>query len=363
MKNYKTAAIALGLIALASCADKASIKGVVAGAPERDIVVRQLNINTFSTLDTVKTGKDGSFSYSLKVSDGQPEFVYLFLGDKRIAALLLEKGETARVEADTLGTYSVSGSEGSAKLQEVEKAYTDFVRGMAKTTDARTLGRVYVDHYRSSVKYIMENPFSLTTVPVLFEAVNNLPVFSQATDAILFRNAADSLDTVYPDSRYVKALRKEAERREKEMKLNLMLSGVEKKSYPVISAPDINGRSVSIDSLGAKAILVHFWDASNAAQKMLNIEVLKPVYDEFHAKGLEIYSVCVSPDKAEWAGVVKAQELPWVNVNDGLGTASPMISVYNLGEVPTTFLIADGEIVTEPASGKEGIRALLKKLL
>jgi hypothetical protein len=69
------------------------------------------------------------------------------------------------------------------------------------------LGKVYIDYYRSRVLYIMQNSRSLTVVPVLFQSLTEtLPVFGQATDAIHFNNAADTLETVYPDSKYVKAL-------------------------------------------------------------------------------------------------------------------------------------------------------------
>ena len=120
MKNYKITALALSVLALASCADKAQFKGVLTGAPGRQIIVKELAVNVFNVLDTIKTSSDGSFSYKLDVAEGQPEFVYLFCGDTRVAAMLLEKGEKAEIVADTLGNYTVSGSEGSEKLRQVE---------------------------------------------------------------------------------------------------------------------------------------------------------------------------------------------------------------------------------------------------
>ena len=117
MKNYnKLFALALAALALAACGEKASIRGTLADGAEKNVIVKQLDINVYRSIDTLKTGKDGSFRYSLDVKKGQPEFIYLFYGDTRIAALLLEAGETAVVKADTLGRYSVEGSKGSADL-------------------------------------------------------------------------------------------------------------------------------------------------------------------------------------------------------------------------------------------------------
>lgn len=362
MKNCKIIALALSVLALASCADKAQFKGVLTGAPDRQIVVKELAVNVYNVLDTIRTSADGTFSYKLDVAEGQPEFVYLYYGDTRVAALLLEKGEKAEIVADTLGNYTVSGSEGSEKLLQVEKAYADFVRSMVSTEDPKALTQIYVKHYRESIKYLMENPFSMTIVPVLFEKVNNLPVFSQVSDALHFRRAADSLATVYPESAFVKALDAEATRRQNELQLNSMLNGAPERSFPDFSAPDINGNKIALSDVDAKAILFHVWDASDAAQKMFNNEILLPLYEDFHSKGLEIYSVCIS-GKAEWAGVVKAQNLPWINVNDGRGAASPVVILYNIDRTPTTLVIAKGELFTEPISGLDDLRAKLNVIL
>ena len=208
MKNCnKLFALALAALTLAACGEKASIRGTLADGAEKNVIVKQLDINVYRSIDTLKTGKDGSFRYSLDVKKGQPEFIYLFYGDTRIAALLLEAGETAVVKADTLGRYSVEGSKGSADLAVVDKAYADFLAALEAHRDTPTeMTRDYIKHYRESVRYVMEHPYSLTTVPVFFEYLGEAPIFSQATDGILFRKGADSLKTVYPDSRYVKAL-------------------------------------------------------------------------------------------------------------------------------------------------------------
>ena len=114
MRNYnKFLAFALAALALTACGEKARIRGTVAGLSDKPLVVKQLDINTYRTLDTIKTRTDGSFRYDVKVAKGQPEFIYLFYGDTRVAAFLLEQGETALVEADTLGRYTVTGSAGS----------------------------------------------------------------------------------------------------------------------------------------------------------------------------------------------------------------------------------------------------------
>ena len=123
-------------------------------------------------------------------------------------------------------------------------------------------------------------------------------------------------------------------------------------SYPDITLPDISSKPVTLSSVDSKLVLVHFWDASNAAQKMFNVEALLPLYEEFHSKGLEIYSICLDTDKAEWGSTVTAQKLPWINVNDGKGANCPAVTLYSVANLPTSFFIREGELVTDTGSIK-----------
>ena len=366
MKNCnKFLALALAALSLAACADKAHIRGTLADAPDRQIVVKLLDINVYKDLDTIKTRADGSFRYDVPVKAGDPEFIYLFYGDTRVGALLLEKGETATVQADTLGHYTVSGSKGSEELAQVDKAAADFLAALDSHVDTPIeMTRDYLKHYRESMKYVMSHPYSLTSVPVLFERLGEASIFATNTDAIIFRNTADSLATVYPESRYVKALAKEADRRMKLFEMASRVSEAPEAPFPDIVMPDINGERKALSEVDAKVILVHFWDATDAAQKMLSIDQLLPIYKEFHSRGFEIFSICVTPDKPEWASSVLAQKLPWINVNDGLGGASPAVYTYGVTQLPDSFLIINGELNTTPISGGiEGLRKVLTKQL
>lgn len=363
MKSYKIVAFALAALALSSCAPKAHVKGTIDAPEGSRLVVSRLEVGSLSVLDTLAVKADGSFSYTLPVAKGQPEFVYLSYGPVKVASLLLEAGETAVVKADTLGHYSVEGSEGSARMQQLDERFAGIVKVFATETDPAAITKAYVDYYRASVRYIISNPFSLTSIPVLYEQINNLPVFSQATDAIHFRAVADSLAKVYPESRYVKALAKEADRRQMQLNVSTRLQNAGSVGYPDLNMPDVKGVKTALSSLDAKVVLIHFWDASDPAQKMMNIETILPVYNEYHSRGFEVYSVCLSTDKKQWADAVSAQNLPWVNVNDGLGANSPSVVLYNVSGLPLAYVIASGEIVSEPVKDAAGLRKLLARLL
>ena len=191
----------------------------------------------------------------------------------------------------------------------------------------------------------MENSFSLTAVPVFYQNLgDNLPVFGQSTDAIHFRNVADSLETVYPDSKYVKSLRKEAERRFGYLQLAERIAAAEPVDYPDIELADRNGQQHKLSEVDSKVVLIYFWSAVVPTQTMFNLDVLKPLYDEFHKKGFEIYQVSYDEREHFWQQEVLA--FPWVCVRDSRGGASPYLPLFNIQSIPTFFLLnKENEVV------------------
>jgi len=360
MKSFRTAVgAALSVALIVSCSKGATINGTVKDAPESDIVVSMLDVNKYKVLDTVKTSSTGAFKYSVEVEKGQPQFIYLFKDGKRIGSMLVRKGEKIQLTTDTQGHCSVTGSPESAKLLQVEGDQADFANSFAslaaKLADLpvdspeaaqarRDLTKQYISYYRSRVKYVMENPKSLTVIPVLYQDIEGTPVFGQATDVIHFRNCRDSLLTVYPDSKYVKALSEEVNRRENIFKVNSKMREAQQAGFVDLSLPDAKGEKVSLSSVKGKVVMVYFWRSGATEQKMFNLDVMKPIYDAYHPKGLEIYAVSLDTDKTTWATVVRTQQLPWVNVCDGLGMASPAAALYNVGSVPTVYFIVDGDM-------------------
>jgi len=378
MKSSKLIAFCLTALAVVSCGKPAKIKGTLTGAPGSQIVVKLLDVNTYKVLDTINVDKSCNFSYKVDVAEGQPEFVYLFREGTKIASLILLPGDKVGIEADTLGNYTVTGSEESVKLQEVEKKYSAFLAEVISTYDKaqnaaneaeerminKNISRKYVEYYRDAVKYVVANPKSMSSVNVLFQKVSeSFPIFSRTTDAMHFSNVADSLKTLYPESKYVKALEKEAQKRFSNLSISNQISNASEIGYPDLNLPNVNGDKVALSSIDSKVILVHFWTPSNAAQVLFNTEVLLPLYKQYHSKGLEIYGVAIDVDKASWATVVKNQDLPWVNVCDGLGSSSPSLSFFNVMAIPETFVISDGSLATDQLPDGNALKKYLDRKL
>lgn len=375
MSRYsKLFAFSAAALMTVACARTARIDAVISDADSLDIVVKVLDVNRFEVLDTVALDANGKFTYKVEVKKGQPEFVYLFNGDTKLASMILSTGDRVSVVADTTGRYTIEGSEESLKLAQVEQDYakalariTALARRVEESVNAdyalglrQQMGKEYVDYYRSRVRYVMDNSRSLSVIPVFYQTFGpDFPVFGQVTDAIHFRNIADSLSLVYPDSKYVKTLRQEADRRFGYLEFEARMNAAEPISYPQIELPDIKGEKTKLTDVEAKVVMVHFWTATDAQQKMFNLDVLMPLYEKFHAKGFEIYQVSLDVDKGLWAQVVKEQKLPWISVCDANGAASVYARNYNISALPAFYIIADGELVDGSVVDESSLRKVI----
>ena len=352
MRSFKLAAGAALVLLAAACGKNTTIEGTLHESPGSQVIVKLLDVNRFQVLDTVKTDAQGRFTYALDLKKAQPEFVYLFYKDRQIASLLLQQGDHVKVQTDTLGAYSVEGSEESLKLQRVEQDYNSFMADMndilaREYAPENQLSRRYVSYYRDRIAYVLGNSKSLTVVPVLFQQVNpTFQVFSQPTDGIMMQAVSDSLKTVYPESRYVRALEKEAQRRIATLEMQNRLQNAQEVGFIDISLPGLDGKSIKLSEQLGKVTMVYFWE-STAQQKMFNLDALVPIYEQFSPKGFQVYAVALDSDKAAWAAAVRNQQLPWVNVCDTRGALSPYVSSYGIGSLPMVWFIVDGNVDSE----------------
>ena len=362
-----------------SCAKTptAMLSGTAEGLTDTCLVLQRLDLNSLVPVDTLKVSSEGAFSTRVTLPGDTPTFYYLFDGDRQVAALVLLPGDKVTLRANAYD-YEVEGSEESSLLKQVDEAFYAAKVDLEHDSDlleaaptpeiyrqiAENMSRRYIDYKRSAVAQIMNNPKSITSAIIPFQRFGEqLPVFNEHTDVILFKQLYDSLQTVYPKSRYVVALGDEISRRESAFDLNQKIDRMKSIGYPELNMPDIAGKDRILSDLEGNVIILFFWSAANADQKMYN-QHLKDLYAKYHSSGLEIYQVSLDADKALWASTVKAQELPWINVNDGMGAASQARISYNVNSLPTLFVInRDGDIEARDVFGEKELEDLVKKCL
>ena len=357
-------------------ADVTKVDGVIEGAPASEVVIGKLDVNQLVILDTLTTDQDGKFQYELEVKKGNPEFVYVYYEGAKVASLLLEADDEVAVNVPVEGETLIEGSEESVKFMQVELEHSAmsalFAEYAAQLEDAsksqydkvvRQMTENYREYNKKSIRYVMENSHSLTAISVLYRTLGDLPLFAMSTDAVLFSSIADSLMTVYPESKFVKSLRADADARMAELDLIRRIEMAEEVGYLDIALPGLDGSIKKLSEVDSKVVLLYFWTSSRANQNNFNIDVLKKLYNDYHKKGFDIYQVSLDVDKVHWATTVMGQNLPWTNVCDIRGAASEYVTLYNLQALPAAFVISNGELVDGELVDEASFRKLLNKLL
>jgi hypothetical protein len=351
------------------------------GKDSTAIVVSKLAVNKLKAVDTLYL-KKGHADISLKVNENSPEFIYLESENGKRVSVLLSKGENVSVELDSNGELlNIQGSPESLLLQEVEAAQQTFRMTFdslsvalnnavelgdqaARTRINKELGAMYVAYKQKAIKYIYAHPKSMTLIPVIFHNVTeNLPLFSEYSDAILFERVYDSLRTKFSGSPYLVSLMSEIEKRKNLLQVETFLSNAERTDFPEIILPDVNSQQQHLSALQGNVILLSFWDPQNDGMKLYNNDLI-PIYEKYHSKGFQIYQVAITSDKTDWAIYLKGKPLPWISVCDIANDNSYAAAVYNVSELPSLFLIAkDGTIVSKNIFDIKALEKEIAKLV
>lgn len=373
----------VGVIALlvCSCNNKptASISATIIGANDSTkLELKRYNVNKLQEVDTIITNAEGKFTYKVKLPNDSPNFYYLYFCDTPVAILVLLPGDNVELISDSLGLYNIVGSEESQLLLEANKEFSEAsyaldelaaqameANDQAKIKEINTqMGRVYVNQKRNATRRVLANPGSITSATILFQKFNdNLLVFPEATDMILFQRVRDSLAVKYPHTEYLSILDNEIQKRKSIMDMTTKLSDAQTVGFPDLVMPDIDGEDRMLSDSKGKVIILSFWSVSQNDHKMFNNDLVD-IYNAYHDKGLEIFQIALDVDKPAWAATVKAQNLPWISVNDGYGTNSSSIIAYNIEKIPSMFIIdRGGDIVGKDIFDKQKLESAIKKLL
>lgn len=346
--------------------DRAQLLINVNDGAGKEVILSKLSVNRIDVVDTIRLDSKGAAKYGITVAEDVPGFYYISYARKRLASIIAKGGDRISLSVDTLGRgLEISGSGESLLLSEIEEGiYNSTVKfdslsialaaAMEEKNEtlsreiSRQIGALYVAQKREAIKRLMTNPKSFTNIILLYRRFNDkLPLFNDNMDFIYFKTAYDSLSLLYPNSVYIKALKKDADRLENMLELSNKLAAASESAFPELELPDTESRMHKLSELEGKPFMLLFWTSSNADQKMYNLD-LKRIYEKFYGKGFQIYQVCIETDKALWASVIKEQKLPWINVCDGLGTSSPALMAYAVQRIPAMFLFnGKSEIVAK----------------
>jgi peroxiredoxin len=118
------------------------------------------------------------------------------------------------------------------------------------------------------------------------------------------------------------------------------------KKAPTLAVTTLEGKTISLDSLRGKPVLVTFW-ATTCPGCVKEMPHLVKLYNELGPKGFELIALAMSYDpESQVREMVKLKQLPYTVGLDRDGSAADAFGGVKL--TPTSFLISpDGRIVRQ----------------
>ena len=299
---------------------------------------------------------DQSGKFEIHGNTTQPIVARLALSKDNSLHFVLDASDiTVNADAqDLAGTARFSGSEESSLLQSLTDALAE--NRKAQSALERQFALAQMEGKTDSLIFYQERFLRLQTenAQVIKRFIREHPSSFAATyaAAMMLDNEAegaflDSMVVVFnktiPQSSYVKDLNDWAKDR---------VNVSEGSPAPELVLPQANGSNLALSSLRGKYVLIDFWASWCGPCRKENPAVVA-LYNRYKGKGFEIYGVSLDDSKEMWLAAVAKDGLPWPQVCDLKGGASPAAATYNVTTIPSTFLLdKNGKIIARDLRGE-----------
>ena len=383
---FSVGAIMMAALFLASCTEKKfHLSGNIDNANDSLLYFENMSLNGPVTVDSVKLGKDGSFSFAEKAPEN-PEFYRLRIANQ-IINIAVDSTENITIKASypTMSSqYDVKGSSECDKIKELALMQMNLQAqinalinnpNIPYQAEGDSIQRL-LNAYKNTVKlqYIYKEPMRAYAYYALFQTIyignQTALIFdprSRKEDVQVFAAVATSWDTYYPGSERGKNLHNIAIEGLKNVRIiqaernqTIDANKVNTSGIIEVALPDNKGNIRKLTSLKGKVVLLDF-HAFASKGSTARIMMLRELYNKYHAQGLEIYQVSLDPNKHFWKESVSA--LPWICVHDENGANSAFAAQYNVQTIPTFFLIDRQNVLQKRDAQISNLDATIKSML
>lgn len=318
-----------GLLASCQRAPVFTIDGVIANAEEETLYLEHTALLKTTVIDSCILSAKGDFSFSAPAPQ-YPDFYRLRISNNSLI-LAVDSTETITINTtrDSLAsTLAIAGSTNSLAIAQL--------RSLARNHSREDLR----EHAK---QLIVANPRSLAAYYAVFFKQNGEYIWNMydPSHRRMYQAVATSFLTWMPQYERTTALYSQVSNMILLERNTIQQAAVQQmiqeadNAFLDIQLPDDKGKDQSLSSLRGKVIVLDY-SAINMEQSQAYIFELRDLYNKYHTRGMEIYSVSLDRNKFLWEDGV--QNLPWVNVFAGDNTTQVLMR-YNVQSMPTLFLI------------------------
>lgn len=372
-------------LVITSCGGgKFHVKGNITKAKDSVLYFENMSLDGPVAIDSVKLSESGEFSFS-DDAPGAPEFYRLRIANQ-IINLSVDSTETITVKADypRMSTgYTVEGSEQCNVIKDLALKQINLQAFVMGIENNPTIGYDAVEDtivktiekYKEYIKlnYIYKQPMKASSYFALFQTIGNRLIFNprqSKEDIKAFAAVATSWDTYYPNSLRGENLHNIAIEGMKnvrilENKLAASQRGIDPSKVNVsniieIALADNHGNQRRLTDMKGRVVLLdfHVFGAEGSTQRIMK---LREIYNKYHSKGLEIFQVSFDPDEHFWKTQTAA--LPWICVHDDAAMNSNLLTLYNIQQLPTFFLVDKSNVLYKRDAQIKNLDAEIQSLL
>lgn len=383
MKKITFAALAALTITACSSGPKFHVNGDISGADGKTLYLEASGLEGIVPLDSVKLKGEGKFSFKQPRPES-PEFYRLRVEDK-VINFSVDSLETIQINApytDFSTAYTVEGSENSSKIKELTIKQIRLQQDADNLLNALRANKLshnvledsltaLVKRYKDDVKmnYIFAAPNTAAAYFALFQKLNDYLIFdplNNKDDVKCFAAVATSLNNAFPHAVRSKNLYNivikgmKNTRKPQAQNLEIPQDKIIETGIIDIALRDVKGNIRKLTDLKGKVVLLDFTVYQAPAGATHNL-MLRELYNKYASQGLEIYQVSLDADEHFWK--TSAANLPWVCVRDGNGVYSSNVSIYNVRQVPSIFLVNRNNELKLRGEDIKDIEASVKSML
>lgn len=362
-------------VILVSCNNKYKVEGTTKDVKNgtKAILLTSNEMGGPQPLDT-SIVTDGKFSFEGKAELPEIAFVTFETENGGSLPFILENGtitldydnkniQNSKISGtdnnDLYAKYNLENKDIFEKAKKINEENAAILSKAPSNDEEKAKGQAVVEQFMKlqeemntrSLKFIKANPNTFVSILL----TENLYFKGKMTDDEA-KKVIDGLDTNLQKTRNAKSISDMIKMNESKKKKT------SDKSAPDFKAKTPDGKIVSLKESLGKVTIIDFWASWCGPCRKENPNVVA-LYNELHSKGLNIIGVSLDEDASKWKEAIAKDKLTWTHVSNLKGWKDPIAQMYNVDQIPSTFILDEkGTIVAKDLRGEE-LKAKVKALL
>lgn len=354
ISHYLLAGLALVAATACSHTDTWSVGGTISGADGKLLTLERSYNGMWTVLDSVRLDGKGNYKFQ-SAPVGYPDIYRVTLeGSSAYFPIDSLDNVTLSGDAATLATdYQLAGTTNAEMLGAINKLVNEKVASIGREAVRDSLLK------RELSGMVLGDMSSIVSYYIINKEIGGQRIFNPADKGDLrvigaVVNAFSAMRPNDPRTRFMEA-QYIAQRRA----LNPVNTAVEavEIGFPEIVLKDAahNDRALSDLAGNGKPVILNFTAYAAENSPAVNL-VLANIYN---AGGVEIYQVSIDADEYLWREAAK--NLPWVAVFKSPRDGDRVLRDYNVGVVPTSFIIDKEGMLKERVDDITKLPELIRK--